>query len=85
MVFELFRKVKSVTLCKQIHEVMNYIPFSFVLLNLGSVERKQQQQQQQQQQFKKNEYLKNEESFLDKIKSIFYSFWRAIIWWKIEK
>ena len=73
MVFELFRKVKSVTLCKQIHEVMNYIPFSFVLLNLGSVERKQQQQQQQQQ-FKKNEYLKNEESFLDKIKSIFYSF-----------
>ena len=72
MVFELFRKVKSVTLCKQIHEVMNYIPFSFVLLNLGSVERKQQQQQQQQ--FKKNEYLKNEESFLDKIKSIFYSF-----------
>ena len=71
MVFELFRKVKSVTLCKQIHEVMNYIPFSFVLLNLGSVERKQQQQQQQ---FKKNEYLKNEESFLDKIKSIFYSF-----------
>ena len=52
---------------------MNYIPFSFVLLNLGSVERKQQQQQQQQQ-FKKNEYLKNEESFLDKIKSIFYSF-----------
>ena len=73
MVFELFRKVKAVTLCKQIHEVMNYIPFSFVLLNLGSVERKQQQQQQQQQ-FKKNEYLKNEESFLDKIKSIFYSF-----------
>ena len=73
MVFELFRKVKSVTLCKQIHEVMNYIPFSFVLLNLGSVERKQQQQQQQQQ-FKKNEYLKNEESFLDKINSIFYSF-----------
>ena len=71
MVFELFRKVKSVTLCKQIHEVMNYIPFSFVLLNLGSVERKQQQQQQQ---FKNNEYLKNEESFLDKIKGIFYSF-----------
>ena len=28
------------------------------------------------------EYLKNEKSFLDEIKSIFRSFWRAIIWWK---
>ena len=30
----------------------------------------------------KNEYLENEKSFLDEIKSIFHSFWRAIIWWK---
>ena len=28
------------------------------------------------------EYLKNEKSFLDEIKSIFRSFWRTIIWWK---
>ena len=28
------------------------------------------------------EYLENEKSFLDEIKSIFHSFWRAIIWWK---
>ena len=28
------------------------------------------------------EYLGNEKSFLDEIKSIFCSFWRAIIWWK---
>ena len=27
-------------------------------------------------------YLKNEKSFFDEIKSIFHSFWRAIIWWK---
>ena len=30
----------------------------------------------------KYEYLENEKSFLDEIKSIFSSFWRAIIWWK---
>ena len=30
----------------------------------------------------KNEYLENEKSFLDEIKSIFHSFWKAIIWWK---
>ena len=30
----------------------------------------------------KIEYLENEKSFLDEIKSIFHSFWRAIIWWK---
>ena len=30
----------------------------------------------------KFEYLENEKSFLDEIKNIFHSFWRAIIWWK---
>ena len=30
----------------------------------------------------KFEYLENEKSFLDQIKSIFHSFWRTIIWWK---
>ena len=28
----------------------------------------------------KNEYLENGKSFLDEIKNIFRSFWRAIIW-----
>ena len=27
-------------------------------------------------------YLENEKTFFDEIKSIFHSFWRAIIWWK---
>ena len=31
---------------------------------------------------KKNEYLENEKSFLDEIKNICHSFWRAIIRWK---
>ena len=30
----------------------------------------------------KFEYLENEKSFLDEIKGIFHSFWRAVIWWK---
>ena len=32
----------------------------------------------------KSKYLKNEKSFLDEIKNIFHSFWRAISWWKIK-
>ena len=32
----------------------------------------------------KFEYLENEESFLNEIKNIFHSFWRAIIWLKIK-
>ena len=31
---------------------------------------------------KKIEYLENQKSFLDEIKSIFHSFWRPISWWK---
>ena len=34
--------------------------------------------------YKKFEYLKNEKTFLDEIKNIFHSSWRAIIWWKIK-
>ena len=33
----------------------------------------------------KLEYLKNKKSFLDQIKNIFHSFWRAVIWWKNNK
>ena len=32
----------------------------------------------------KFEYLENKKGFLNEIKNIFYSFWRAIIWWKIK-
>ena len=30
----------------------------------------------------KLKYLDNEKSFFNEIKNIFYSFWRAVIWWK---
>ena len=55
------------------HDIL-IIPLSFILLNLERVERKRKK--------KKSEYLENEKSFLDKIKNIFHSFWRAITWWK---
>ena len=32
----------------------------------------------------KIKYHKNEKSFLDEIKNIFHSLWRAIICWKIK-
>ena len=32
----------------------------------------------------KSEYLMNEKSFLDEIRNIFHSFWRTIIWLKVE-
>ena len=35
--------------------------------------------------YKEFEYLENEKSFLDEVKSILHSFWRAIIWCKNKK
>ena len=32
----------------------------------------------------KSEYLETEKSFLDEIKNIFDSFWKAIIWWELK-
>ena len=32
--------------------------------------------------YKKAKYLENKKSFLEEIKSIFHSFWKATIWWK---
>ena len=49
----------------------------FVYLNLEKMERKRKKY--------RFEYLENEKSFLDEIKNIFHSFWRAIIWCKNKK
>ena len=53
------------------------IPLPFVLLNLESLKRKGKNSQ-------KIEDLENEKSFLDEIKNIFHSFWRASIFEKIK-
>ena len=61
-------------LCKSIHYIINYSTsiHSFESGKCGGKEEKLQ----------KLDYLKNKKGFLDKIKNIFHSFWRAIIWWK---
>ena len=38
--------------------------------------------EKEEEKLQKFEYLENETSFLDEIKNIFHSFWRANIWWK---
>ena len=42
----------------------------------------QQAEKKKRIEIQKYEYLENEKSFLDEIKSISHSFWRTIIWWK---
>ena len=54
------------------------IPLPFVLLNL-------QKSGKEEEKIRKFKYLENEKSFLEEIKNIFHSFWRAIIWWKNQK
>ena len=39
-----------------------------------------QEEKEGRMEIQKFEYLENKKSFLDTIKSIFHSFWRAIIW-----
>ena len=54
----------------------NLFLFPFVLLNLESGKEEKKLQ--------KYEYLQNKKSFLDEIKNIVHSFWRAITWWKYK-
>ena len=60
-----------------IHDIINYFAsiYTFESGKCGKEEEKLQ----------KFEFLKNEKSFLDEIKNIFHSFWRAITWWKNKK
>ena len=50
--------------------------FRLKLYNNGWQGEKEEKMEKQ-----KFKYLENEKSFLDEIKTIFHSFWRAIIWW----
>ena len=70
-------KITSANLCKPIHGIINYSTSicSFESGKYGKEEEKLQI----------FEYLENEKSFLDEIKYIFHTFWRAIIWLKIKK
>ena len=75
--FWVIPKIALVNLCKSIHDVINYstliCPFES-----GKCEKEWKKIQ-------KFEYPENKKSFFEKIKNIFYRFWRAIIWWKKNK
>ena len=64
-------KITTAHLCKPIHDIIHYSTFicSFKSRKCWKEEEKLQ----------KSEYLKNKKRFLDEIKNIFHSFWRAIV------
>ena len=68
-VFGFFQKIASANLCKQIDDII--IPLPLVLLNMENVVREGKKLQ-------KFKYLENEKSFLDRIKSIFHSFFERL-------
>ena len=75
--FWVIPKITSATLCNPIDDITNYSLF-FCLFESWKCGKEGEKLQ-------KLEYLENEKSFLDEIKNIFHSFWRAIIWWKNKK
>ena len=68
-------KITPSNLCKPMHDI-NYST------SIGCFESRKSEKEEGK--IQKFEYLENEKSFLDDIKNIFHSFWRAIIWWKIK-
>ena len=72
--FWIIPKVKLANLCKPIKDIIHYSLFNFHF-EFGKYGKEIEKLQ-------KFEYLGNKKSFLDKIKNIFYRFWRNIIWWK---
>ena len=75
--FWVIPKITSANLYKSIHDIINYST-SICPFESGKCGKEEEKLQ-------KFEYLENEKSFLDDIKNIFHSFWRAITWWKNKK
>ena len=74
MRFWVIPKITPANLCKPIHD--NLFPICPSESGKCGMEGEKLQ---------KMEYLKNKKNFLNEIKYIFHSFWRAIIWWKKKK
>ena len=64
-------KIRPANLCKPMHDIVKYST-SICPFESGKSGKEEEKIQ-------KFEYLENEKSFLDATKSIFHSFWRAII------
>ena len=67
-------KITSANLYKTIHGIIYYS--TFICPFESGKHRKERKKLQ------KFECLEKEKSFLDEIKNILHSFWRAVIWWK---
>ena len=70
--FWIIPKITSANLFKTIHDTINY---STSICPFKSGKRRKEEKK-----LLKREYLENKKSFLEEIKSIFHSFWRAIVW-----
>ena len=75
--FWVIQNIAPANLCKPIHGIINYSN-SICPFECGKCGKEEEKLQ-------KFKYLENEKSFLDEIKNIFHSFWRAITWWKNKK
>ena len=72
--FGVISNITPANLWKPIHEIINY-SISICPFESGKCGKEEQKLQ-------KIEHLENEKNFLDETDNIFYSFSRAITWWK---
>ena len=72
--FWVIPKLTTSNLCKPKPDIINYCT-SICPFESGKSGKEEEKRQ-------KFGYLENEKSFLDEIKSIFHSFWRAFVWCK---
>ena len=71
---QFFQKLHQQIYASQLWHYINYSTFIYCSFKSGKCGKEEKKLQ-------KCQYLKNEKSFLDEIKNIFHSFWRAIIYW----
>ena len=76
-IFWVIPDITPANLCKPIHGIINYSA-SICPFESGKCGKEEEKWQ-------KFEFIENEKSFLDEIKNISHSFWRAITWWKKKK
>ena len=77
--FWVIPKITSANLCKPIHDIINY---SISICSFESKKCGKEGKKLYLIYLDYTEFLESEKRFFHEIKNIFYSFWKAIIWWK---
>ena len=77
--FWVIPKITSANLCKPIHDIINY---SISICSFESKKCGKEGKKLYLIYLDYTEFLESKKRFLNEIKNIFYSFWKAIIWWK---